>query len=417
LPALRAKLTDARESPQVRTTLLLLLVVVGFLIAVGVHYWLAYYLGRPYPESTFLFTPADRFVDGAPGVGVHFFGDFYGTWRHTLDADPYGAPSLFYRSNYFPFTHLLFEPATWLSYPAATAVFLVGSGLGILGAVWAALADRDGLRRALTAVVLTFMTYPVLIALDRGNIETALLLLLLAFLALYARGRPMAAAVPLAMAAAMKLTPLILVLLFVVRRQWRATALTVALTVLLTLAGLLFIPGNLADNADAALEAIRGFTSAAEDDPTAGVRYNTSVTGLFEVASREWSWAEGVRFLATPLSALLLVVSCAVALLPRLELWERVTLLVVAMILVPPVSYDYRLIHLLLPVLLMLRARTPVPVAAVVLLALVLVPKTVPLLFDNVGASTIVNPLLLLAVAGIVVAGAVRRRAWQAAPA
>lgn len=417
MPDLRATTAAARESPEARTNLLLLIVVVGFVIATAAHYWLGVYLGRPHPENTFLFTPMDRFVDGAPGVGVHFFGDLYGTWRHTMDANPYTEPSLFYPSNYFPFTHVLFEPLTWMSYPAAAAVFLIGSALGILSSIWAWLADRDGLRRALTAVVLTFMTYPVLYALDRGNIETVILLLAFAFLALVVRERPLLAAVPLAVAASLKLTPLILVLVFVARRQWRAAALAVVLTALLTLIGLLVLEGGLSDNVAALADALRGFTAAGEENPATSLRYNTSITALFGVAAHEVSWLGWLEGLATPASALFLVASCAVAVLPRLELWQRTTLLVVAMILVQPVSYDYRLIHLLLPLLLMLRARTPVPVAALVLLAFVLVPKTLPLLFADVGVSTILNPLALLALSGVVAAGVLRGWRREAAVA
>jgi hypothetical protein len=84
-----------------------------------------------------------------------------------------------------------------------------------------------------------------------------------------------------------------------------------------------------------------------------------------------------------------------------LALWERVALLVATLVLVPPVSYDYRLIHVLLPILLLLRFPGPVRTAAVVLLGIVLIPKGLPVLFADVNIGTVINPLALLALGGV----------------
>jgi Glycosyltransferase family 87 len=385
-------------------------------VAAGAAYVQGYYYAKPYPFSTFLFNPSDKFVPGAPGVGTHYFGDLYGLWRHTRDANPYRHPSIPYPSNYLPFTHVLFKPLSWLSYPIASAGFLIGSLLATMAICWRWIEAQERVVHALLTLIIACLSYPVLFALDRGNVDILGFILLWLMIEAISRGAWTAAAVLLALGASMKGVPGILILLFVPARQWRAALLAIGLTVALSVVGLAIMHGGIVDNFNGLRDAIQSFNRTV-DQGTTGLQHDSSIHGLLAVLEH-WGLG-GATGAAAALSAVLVVVAVLGSLLLPLALWERLTVLTVAFILAPTVTFDYRLVFMLLPVGVVLSGRhTPeVPAYVIVLFGLLLIPKEWPLLWADVGLGTLVNPLLMLGLFGVALAGGVaRRRQGRAAP-
>lgn len=394
-----------------RLDVLVLVVLVGALLAAALHYWQGYYLEKPYPFNTPLYQPGDKFEPAAPGLGGHFFGDWYEVWRQVRAPSAYVTPGLA-PSNYFPFTHFLFKPLAWMGYPASTAIFLLGSWVLIALAIWLALGSEDRIRKGIACVALAGLSYPVLFALDRGNVELTIFLLLWLSLALIERTRYMAAAVPLAIAASMKLVPLLLAAVFVAERKWRALLLTIGLTVGLSVIALLAMHGGFSQNVHGLRQGLHDFSNIEQSESGHhSLQHGTSIRGLLAVLVGEgWSWLKGPLDAQRYISYGIGAVFVTGALLLPLLLWERVALLVITLIVVPPVSFDYRLIHLLLPILLLLRQARPVPRLPVLLLALMLVPKSLPVLYADINIGTVLNPLLLLALGVTILVSANRRR-------
>ena len=91
-------------------------------------------------------------------------------------------------------------------------------------------------------------------------------------------------------------------------------------------------------------------------------------------------------------------------LLRRMSLWAAATVFVALMCLYPSMSYDYRLIHLSLPLLLFLRSSTWGRWShhvILILFGMLLVPKNYYILYPDlapgdVGIASILNPVLLL---------------------
>lgn len=389
-----------------------LIVLGGFTFAVAAHYVLGFYEARGYPFSTFLFNPNDRFTPEAPGIGHHIFGDFYGTWRHTKDGSPYIAPGVFYPSNYLPAAHLLLKPLAWLEYGLATVIFLVGSLIGVVAAFWRRIDVDDRLTRSLLALVLGCLTYPVLFALDRGNVDLLVFFALWAMLALILRGHWVGAAVALSVAASMKGIPALFVVLFVQARQFRAVAVAIGVSALLTFGALAMMDGGIMDNVKALKRSLEGFDTASTQE-TKGLQHVSTIAGLLGVLEHYFSWSSTLVQASRVIAGGLLFGIVVATLLLPLDLWQRVTLLTVAIIAVPTVSYDYRLTLILLPVLLILSERD-VPdlrVAPPILFGLLLVPKGLPILWADVGVGTLVNPLLMIGLVGVVLAEGIRR--WR----
>ncbi len=110
-----------------------------------------------------------------------------------------------------------------------------------------------------------------------------------------------------------------------------------------------------------------------------------------------------------PFSAVLLVVLCVLAIRRSLELWRSLTVLACAMCFIPVWSNDYRLLILLPPLCLFIRAQsemTKQDYGICALFGLLLIPKghLIIYYFPDVGSfeaglatpATFLNPLLLV---------------------
>jgi len=130
----------------------------------------------------------------------------------------------FYGMLLLPFTHVELRTALALARSLDVAVFLACAAVL---ASWLRPRLGTGVSLAAVAVVLGLMQ-PAFDSIAYGQIDVVLLLLLtLAFLALRA-GRPAVVGLTVALAALLKLYPLVLVLFLAARREWKAVAWTAA---------------------------------------------------------------------------------------------------------------------------------------------------------------------------------------------
>ena len=393
-----------------KTAWLAFIVLLGFAGAVTAHYVVGQYVLRGYPYSTFLFSPAD--ATGFPGqpniLGVHHFGDFFEAWITSRGPHPYVDHPLATPSSYLPLTHIVLFPLARLSLELALVLYLAAF-VAAFAALVLRSAGGDRLARTQAALVLTACSTPVLFLLDRANIEGLLFLALAGMLLAYRRERFYLAAVLLAIPVAMKGSAGVFWLLFLFDGQIRALALSVATFAAGTLGALLVLPGATTANVEGLRTALDTLLTATEGGTT-GLRHSASLKAALSGLGR---WDENFNFFvsnyALAAGALLLAVALALAFLRPL-LWQRVALLSAAMIIVPSVSYEYRMIHVYLPLLLFLCAAQPRRTDAlyVALFGALLVPKGLPILYADVNVGTVLNPLLLVALMVAVVVDCVR---------
>ncbi len=381
----------------------------GFVAAVLAHYVLSQYYQRDYPESTFLFKPQDnRFADlsEARGVGGHLFGDFFQAWQQSRQPSPYVSEDPYFRSNYPPLLHLVLRPLGALSYSSAVVLYVVVIAASVVALAYFSLPGSRVVR-AQTALVIGLLGYPLLLLLDRGNVEG--LPFVLVWLALVPKHLPATWLRPLLLgaAAALKIYPVVFLLVLVRRRLWRELALAIAAGGGLTLLGLLVLEGGPVKGLQdmrAGLQAFSAFTSA---DNAIFVQHSSSLLGAGKVLIQEGLLPAGSLTAVSALRWLLTALLLAAVLVLPLRRWEELFILATLITVTFSVCFDYRLVYFLLPLVLLLResgvgSSVDLTVAA---LAVVHVPKSLPLLYEDVSVSTVVNPLLIT---GIAVAAAAR---------
>lgn len=385
-----------------KTVALCLIVEIGLLLAIVFHGFMGVVLGLPYPADTFLYEPDLR------------FSDFY--W--IFDAVKSGSPLSGQWSLYLPFAYVPLYPLVGFDWPVAYAIVGTLFCASLVWFFWRQLDFLSGTERWLASVILPLLSYGTLFSIDRGNIDQLVVLFTLTFFVLFARGRALASAIPLAAAIAMKAYPGALGVLLLVRRQYAAAALTGVLTVALTLGALALYPGGFWES----LDLWRDRAGVLQHDYVANPKthaYSLSYLSLLKVALRVahvdfTAHADLIlRAYAIGAGALFLGVAAYVAFVERTQ-WKQVYLLVFVLIVLPQVSFDYKLIFLLLPVALFLRAETEgrrLDWIHIALFGSLLIPKGYLPLASDTKMAVLLNPLALTVLAGVIVWTGSRARA------
>jgi alpha-1,2-mannosyltransferase len=172
---------------------------------------------------------------GSCWVGAHALGQGYqDIYRDQAFAEWQRACGIryFFPQEYPPLTYVLYQPfgsmpaarAAWLNFLVEQALLV----LTVLGGIPLLLAPAWGPRAGLLAGVallpLALLSSPTVDCLLSGQMGIPLLFLLTAFAVLYLRGLPVAATLPLALAASLKLAPAVFGIYFAVKRDLRALA-------------------------------------------------------------------------------------------------------------------------------------------------------------------------------------------------
>ena len=381
------------------------IILAGFALATLVCYFKGAYLQRLYPENTFLFKPSAAFTD------------FSGLYDFMMRGNPYEQINA---SPYYPLANLVIFLFTLLPMGWSFLVFVLGFLAFLTWFNARNLATGDRMELVRNVFIFTCLTYPVLFALDRGNLECLLVLFVLYFAHFFMKERYELAAFFLSLAIAMKAFPVILSLLFLARRQYKAFVMTAVSTVVLTVFSLAAFRcnpvayvsmalhgGNVAhDNTFSAFSAANW---AFQRGPGLFGVYKLALLNFHVIKQMDMSWWLALYYgFAVSLMGLI----AAYVIWIEKQTWKQMALLVFAMLLLPHISSDYRLLYLFVPLLLFINSeRSPRrDVTYAILFGLLLIPKdyffipqteTDALTGDNMnwapaGISMLLNPLLLL---------------------
>jgi hypothetical protein len=383
-----------------------LIIIVGFAAAVAYHYAMGYYFGRPWPANTFLHTP-----------DAHFW-DFILVVRQSAALDPFtndiggfaGAP-------FGQFIGYLFSiiQAAWvqlsLFFGSFFIVFILMAKHYLYG-----IKSKLTSRRMLAIFAITFLTYPVLFAVDRGNFDLLACGLLLCFALTYAGQKYRASTIFLGTAIAIKPLVAILGLVYVYDKRYKDILLVIFNVAVLTALSLSLFKGGLFVETRKYLDALfhtTGYLSAGNQQA-----FNSDLYGLLTVAIQFIGQRLGREiYLPAYPEARIIYAILAVAIFvyfaiylwrKHLSLWRVMAVLTILLILLPFNSADYHLTYLFIPMLIYLGSgeRTLNEPAIIILWSLLLIPKNYYIIqsFQNIGV--VINPLLLIGLLICIIPGA-----------
>ncbi len=406
-------------SRSVKQDVIGIVIIAGFVAAAICHYVNTVDFHFPYPYSTFLFRPDDQFMDWFKNARDYF--------------DPYRTrPSAEGVLVYFPFVYTITSIITLAGYWPSFWIVTVSFVGFFVAYMWRPLRAKSVFGTIRNVLIYTFFSYPVLFTLDRANLEMWTFIFSGCFLLFYQRKWYYAAATVLALSVACKPFGLVLIVLLLLDRRFLAACYAIGLAVALDLASLFLFKGTFHGNLAAWLGnlenyqriyviADQGFPFAHSlfgmwkyiyylSLPQYVYGWGSNTPAIYMAAI--YSMAAVYKYVAAALGSAL----CGFIFWRRksLELWEIVGLLVVAEVWLPYVSTDYTLLQCYLPMLLFIesdrRSRSDWVIA--ILFGLLMIPKQYQLMAGTepgmlvgteVGIGVLINPILLLALAGTIV--------------
>jgi len=391
------------------------IILTGFMCSVCFHYIKGYYFHLPYPHNTFLFTPGDKFAD------------YFNILNWNKDLNPYFqnvATAQYPLLNFL--SYLLSLINRLISFCLYNAVVI--SLFCYLNAI--ALDCKDKIQLYIRTFVFSFLTYPFLFTIDRGNFESLLCVFLMLFIYFYQQKKYIVSTLFLAFAISMKLFPVFLVVLLIAEKKYRQLLFAILFVAGITLLCLATFSGGLEANlrmliSGANLQNNSNVLSFTGNNTMVqrGVTLFTFCKVIFcqlDVINR----IDMVRFLAF-YKVVMLFFSCLLSfyvVFVEKEFWKRVAVLVFMMLLFPQISADYKLIHIVIPLLLFINAvcDQKFDLFYTVMFSLLMIPKDYLLLYcvssdagtNDISIAVLLNPIIMIAMMAVIVITGIRRTSW-----
>jgi len=387
-----------------KINILSFVIVAGFGFAVAFHYVLGFYQGLPYPYNTFLFLPKAHFLD------------FFDVIRDSQGLNPYiGA-----KSAQYPFLIIigyLFSLIPRNSFQ----IYLLLICIPFLIFNFAYFS-KDHLFSGTNIFIITFLSYPFLFAMDRENFESLLFILLLVFMVFYTKKRYLASAIILSFAISMKIYPAILLVLFIPDKKYREAAICIAAAIAITIASLLCFKGGFLPNLLFLIQGANiGSNGIFTDFISIGnnmVQRGVSLLTLIKIFSIETGPLPAIirnHFLTfyMGLAFFLGILVVLYVIFIEKEEWKRFAILIFAMLLLPPISADYKLLYIFIPLYIFINNKKPSKTEIIYLLmfCLLLIPKDYSFLpnvisdaptYHDISISVVINIITMLLMSTII---------------
>jgi hypothetical protein len=248
--------------------------------------------------------------------------------------------------------------------------------------IWTNVKESNISDTILNTFILLFFTFPVLFSLSTANFEMFVFIFLSLFIYFYQKKRIVPAILFLSLAIAMKGYPAVFVLLLISEKQYKEILYTILLVMILTLIPMVLLGDGFQDNLASGVHLM-----------------NLNLSLLFVIYS---------------IIGLVVILIVTYSLIfGSLCFWEKVMILTLIMCLFPPISMDYKLIHLFIPLFLFINFKTdpkgsneenrtgylfskPIfDYIIVISFSLLLVPKNYRLFF-GFQEGDVINPLIMI---------------------
>jgi hypothetical protein len=369
-----------------------LIILVGFTFAILYHYILSVYLGLNYPFNTFLSQPEDRWMDFI--------------WPYMLSMNPYVILRPSHQN--FPFLYKLASGFRIL--PPALSLFTF---LFLFWALFAYICMRElrtenRIFNLQTAFIFCFLSYPILISLDRANFEILEFLFLYLFIFYYQK-RPNLSALALGCGIALKAFPVVLAILLQADKKYKQLIIAALTSFIITMISYATLPGGVGANILYHLVNLKLYAKFYVID-NLGLFLGNSIWGGLKFIS---IWTNSPLIVGpstyTRLSIIVLIAISFYIIFIENSFWKKTALAVCSLNLLPVVSGDYKLLHLFIPLFLFINTskQSKYDMVYVVLFGLLLIPKgyyhlpTLP----EANIAILLNPVLMLLMVLLIIFG------------
>ena len=398
------KATEPDSFKLKRLRMICLIVVAGLVCSLLYHHYQVANLDKDYyPFNTFLFNPADR------------FNDFNNIFKATADLNPFA----YSVSVYFPFTYIVMHIFNVFDINTALLVFNISFIIFFLKYLYSNMPRMEAINKVISVLILSVLTYPFLFVVDRGNLEAWGFMAIAMFIYFYLRGNDMLSVVFLAIAVCFKLYPAVLAVLFILDRKYLMVVYTGLISAALTVISAALLKGGVVESVKGQLRCLAAFNKSYIGGGSHGLQHSSSLFVplkllYYNFLARFQYYPKGYEssFNSTYFIVALFLFALLGFVIFRYQLsfWKRIALLVMIFILLPQISYDYKLISVFIPMVLFINSDevSKYNKYYTILFGLLLIPKDYIIIVNDLSVSSVFNPLIILSLILLIVVDAVK---------
>lgn len=380
-----------------KVTLLSTIVFVGFAFAVIYHYILGTYMGFGFPCNTFL---SERST---------MFSDFTKTINLTANFAPFLKTSFW--MNYFPLAYIILFPFTLIKNVIVSYVVFVSGFIFCFAPLnWKFFkcSDLTRVQNLQNVFILSFLSYPFLLILDRGNFDMFLFILFALFIYAFKAEKYMLAAILIGIENACKPFLVLFLVLFLFNKKYKEFFISLILTTVLIIGGFLLLKGGFIHNISTFIINLRLTESFFVYSNKGGSASCSSLFMALKLILCLLYNLISTHLLAEICKYINLITITIVIFFSWKErvFWKQITLLTLAVLVLPYIIFDYKLIFLFVPIWLFVNnsEKSRFDLIYTILFALLLIPKNLPFgIFFNLGFSVVLNPFLMILFIGLII--------------
>jgi len=395
------------------------IVIIGFVLAVFYHYFMGAYLGHDYPYSTFLFDPSDKFADFLKPLNC-------GKTLSPYSRRGVETTCMSISVVYYPFGELFFYPFS-LIHGKSLWIFLGIFLIGWSNFVFKNFSQNNKLANLRDIFILSLTSYPFLFTMDRANLEGYVFLFVVGFCYFYNNNnkwKALLGSICLSLAIAIKPFPSLFLLLLVIEKKWKNIFFIIISSVIINIASVLCFKDD--------FWVILSATKNNQNEViTRGVIQNLnwdhghSIIGMLKsllyivmsfgnLGDQEIveNWSPLLFNIGTILSVIIFLVTAWYILFKERQFWKIIALITFLMLLLPPLSNDYRLLYIFLPIAFFVNdnRETKNDLIYTILFGLLLIPKSYILAPDMPGVGVIIEPMLMIIFGFLIIQESFKRK-------
>lgn len=360
------------------------IIISGFILSIFFHYIFGSYLNSGYPYNTFLFEPKWH------------FNDFFTIYDSIVCDHEYANP-------YFPFANVLIYIISFFNnyfvFISMMLIFFIV--LSYQNYHYIVNKIENKFYKFQTFIIFTFISYPVLYTVDRGNIEVLLYVFLFFFFYYYYEQKSTISSILfLSLAISMKLYPAVLIILLVSDKKYKEalyTILTSFIIVILSYWFLGYVVYNqtLAETIIGHHDVLKYFSFTCLNYAN-GLHHNHTLWVLVEILSGFKNLSNLTNIYLIFAIVIFAYISYYVISIENIK-WKKVALLIISMIIFPYTSYDYTLIHLYFPITMFINSdNNNCDYLYAIFFSILLIPLAYYYLFEDISVSTIIYTLVMI---------------------
>lgn len=380
------------------------IILVGFVLAVIFHYILGSYLNSDYPFNTFLDNPTQA------------FSDFTETLTAVKNFAPYTVPDSW--TVYLPLAYIFLFPLSFIKNKFISyLVFAFGFFIPFAYINFKKISCNNltKIQNFQNIFIICFLSYPVLLILDRGNYDMLLFFIFAGFIYTFKSKRYLLSGILLAIENAMKPFSILFLFLFLFKRRYKEFFVSIILTILFIIGGFMFLQGGFFNEITVYIKSLMLFKYAYvyHDGNSQLTIHSSSLFIPLKLMLCVYNKVFSTLTLEKIYNYIYVIISSMILFFAWREkiFWKQIALLTLHMLFLPYVIIDYKLIFLFVPLWLFIQAKekSKIDFAYVILFGLLLVPKNIVLLSSPhyptgwFSISIIINPILIMIFMGLII--------------